>query len=436
MNLPANERSEIAVLSAVLRNGDLIDLILAQDLSRASFTGEFRQTVFTAMQELAASGQKIDLITLSTKLPGCNLELVDLHGQISTDVNIDQWLRLIKQAQAARMMLIDGHNLLAATERSPIEATADNIDKMLAKLGEARRLLDGTRAKNTRQLAAEYLDYCRDLSQYGETGIIPYFPAGTEASMRLHHHRREMHVIAAGTGTGKTALATGFVPIQLAQGLKVLYVCTESDSAAILARIAAQHSRVSHFIVQKRQPNKVELARFGNGLKAIAEYDRQLFIRGCETGISSAAAIRSEVKQIIAEIGALDVLVIDFLQFMQVPQFMQNKDKRLQIDYNVEAVHQMLIELNIAGIIQAQLNRDGQKGNGLPGLEHLKESSKIGELAHTVSFLYRPPDKPDKPPEPAVWYSRKTRNQPPFFLKLAWDGVGYVSAEKYGDGHE
>ena len=122
-----------------------------------------------------------------------------------------------------------------------------------------------------------------------------------------------MHVICGDTGTGKTALAVGAVKEQLLDGLNVGYYCTESASCDILARIAAQFSGISHYAINDRYASRDKFQSFCEALKDTLKFSGQLFIRGCESGMDTPEAIRGDLKQIIAEAGHIDVIVVDFI---------------------------------------------------------------------------------------------------------------------------
>lgn len=213
----------------------------------------------------------------------------------------------------------------------------------------------------------------------------------------------------------------------MAAGLRIAYFCTESDSDSIFGRIAAAVSGVSHYRVQfdKNNLRATELQRLETGLQFIKDHSDSLFIRGVETGIMTPEAIAADARAIISEHGQLDVIVIDFLQGLSVPEYMKRKERHAQIAYCVEELHRLFIDTNTAGIVLAQINRDGQKAASLPGLEHIKDSSVIAQLAHTVSFLHR--DQKDGGAESVKFYSRKTRNQNPFVMELGFNGTKYTS---------
>lgn len=411
---------ENSTLGVLITEPKHFDRVLAAGIEADCFQHPKNRIVFETIERIAKSGKNVDIVTLKSIMPGYGKHLLELSESFATTANMDNWLVLLKEAKAAKIM----RAAIKKASTHSLSETADAINTLLGELATAQRLLADTKTRGTVDILTGYFE------QMQSTGrdTIPYFSADDPASGLIRHSRREMHVIAANTGVGKTAFACGVVARQLEAGLVVAYFCFESDSEAIIGRMAAAVSGVSHYKAVYGSLNNADMSKFENGAKFIKKHAGNIFIRGVETGIMTAEAIRAEVKNIVAERGKLDVIVIDFLQAMSVRSDMRRQERHLQIAHIVTELHKLFIETNCAGIVLAQLNREGSKPGQLPGLEHLKDSSVIAQLAHTVSFLSRP-QKSDYS-ETVKFYSRKTRNQQPFSMELAFDGTKYKAASQ------
>lgn len=425
--IPCVRAAERAVIAAILRtNGALMDLAVAGGLTAESFHDADFQRVYTAMLETAKAGGVCDLVTLGQRLPDHAVQLAELFDSLATTVNFEVWVRQLRQAEAARLVRRAALEYADRAATLPPGEIAGGIAGLAEAVGEAGRIISGQTVRGLTEICRGFME-----GMHTDAETVPYFPPETEAAAKIRHCRREMHVICANTGCGKTCLAAGAVREQLKAGLNVAYFCTESESEQIFARIVAQFCGVSHFIVQEKRPDQERIRRFSSAMEQVLrQYENRLFIRGCETRQNTPEAIRAEVKRIIHAVGRLDVIVIDFLQFMQVPGFLRSKSKLEQVNYCVESLHGIFTEFNAAGIVLAQINREGQRLDGMPGLEHIKDSSVIAQLAHTVSFLHRDQKSPTSTGK-TRFYSRKTRNQNPFALELTWNGAGYDSEPLY-----
>lgn len=428
--IPYNEQIERAVLSAIQRRGQLFEVATAAGISRESFHVSDNARVFEAMAATAAAGEKIDLFLLLKRLPGYEVLLAELDGAISTDTNFREWLSSLRQFEALRRLRTGALELLQG-----IESGTDVAGAIAALTGleeNARRMIAGRKVSTLQETAAALLARFRNTAGLQ---VVPFFPAGTEGAAVLQLHPGEMMVIGARTGYGKTAFACGGVLEQIRAGLVVLYFCTESSSADILARLAAQQSGVSHFEAGRRRPDPAKVNRLAAAVEEInRQHRKRLFINGDECGLITPEIMRGRCREVEAEAGRVDVVIVDFLQGLHAPDFMNRKTSLEQTNYNVQALHAMLAEFQAAGVILAQFNRTGQtdrSGNGMPDITWLKDSSLIEQLAHTVAFLHKV--NFDNENEPTLFYSRKTRNQPPFTkgITLSWNGVGYTSAQRY-----
>ena len=421
-----NIEVEKMVLASILLEPQKMDIAIAQGVTPDSFANTFHRRLFVTMQGIARAGKEIEIVSLSALMPNEEQNILLIASATPTTAYFEQWIQAMKEAEAARFVLSMVKTAAGEIEKgnTPIATT---LSRITAGTEAAAKSLSGLKAMSLKEIATDFIENARN----GLSADVPYFPEHTEGRLDIHHHRREMHVICGDTGTGKTALAVGAVKEQLLEGLIVVFYCTESASGDILARIAAQFSGISHYTINDRYASRDKFQSFCDALKDTLKFSGQLFIRGCESGMDTPEAIRGDLKQIIAEAGHVDVIVIDFIQDMNVPAHLRKASRVEQIDYCVQQLHRCFIECNAAGIVLSQFNREGQKPGVLPGLSHVKDSSKIAQLAHTVSFLYRDPKKIETPDDCTEFYSRKTRNQAPFHVKLFWNGVGYTSRKKY-----
>ncbi len=424
MKVQSEKTIEQAVISAILRNGYLIDMSISRGITEDSFTDESCKLVYKTMLEMVKAGSAVDMIAVNAAMHGNEELLMDLHGKISTDVHFPDWLETLVKMEAARKVQIAAANFAAKAEVASVAECMKGISELEVLVGKSRNMVNSIKIPTLEECAASYMAKGRDKEKL----LVPYYPAGTEGAFILKQARREIHCHAAPSGMGKTAHACGWVYQMIKAGLRVLYICNETESDEILARIAAQVFGVSHFIVKSENPNHQAMLRYVAGMKEIVSMQDRLFIRGSDTGVNTPSSIRHTVRSIIAECGRLDAMVIDFIQNMRVPNYLQKERRVTQLEYCADELHDITMKNNLHTIILSQINRDVLKQGIKPRQEHLKDCSKIAELSHTISFLHY--DR-NKPKEPAMFYSDKTRNQEPFLMMLDWGGAGYVSREKF-----
>lgn len=425
--MPQTIDAEKAIIGCILRESNLIDLIVSSGITDKSFYDAKHKAMFTSALELIKSGTNIDMITLSAILPQFTTEIAECACYIPSTMYINDWIFTVKKSQVSRDIKLLSQTSIQEIDKNHIANINKTIDNMSLELDKAKRLLTNTNIKTTGELALDYFENMKTPKE-----IMPYFEMGTDAYGMIKHCKREMFVICGNTGTGKTALTANMIIEAILNNHNVAYYCDESDSDSIFERIVSAKSGIPHHIIRYSQQSiknsQERMNAYSNGMKFMSDNKDNIFIRGVETGILTPDAIASDVRNIITENGKLDIVVIDFLQALQVPEYMMKKEKHLQIAYCVERLHKLFIECNCAGIVLSQLNREGSKQNVMPSLEHLKDSSVIAQLAHTVSFLHRDQKEGN---EPVKFYSRKTRNQLPFYTELNFDGARYTSPKRF-----
>lgn len=421
--LPSAPAVEKKVLAAILRKPALFDLAQAEGLTAAAFQQADYRRIFETIGAEAAAGRSIDEAALLTLLPDDVPLLAELLTEtIATDANFPEWLAMLRKYQAARGMIAQTARIQREAASSPAEVEK-LLDDMEAATIDARRLLAADQGGDMTATVAE-VEYNLDHPRM----VLPLFPVGSEAAEAVQLHPGEMLVIGAKTGFGKTALAAGFAAELTGAGRGVLYVCTESSSADILARLAGAESGVSHFRATAGRASAEEKQRFRAAIDAFKA--RKLVIRGCERGIITAATVRDELRKMRIAFGRCDVVIIDFLQGLSAMPNLSRASALEQITRTVTALHDLFIQAGAAGIVISQFNRAGQMAggdDGLPNLTWLKDTSSLEQLAHTVAFLYRQKADDAK----TVFFSAKTRNQAPFTVALGFDGARFTSAPRF-----
>ena len=409
---------EKKLISAIMIEPDYIDMLRNQGIRAELFESDVHRKLFEAAEKQYRVSGTVDVTELYSAFDSivCEPELVlsDILCATATTAGIESWIKIFKE-DAAKAALVRA----AETVKAEPDA-AKALDLWLKAESEAQEIMAGTNTKSTRELAAEMLEGI----QHSVNNCVPWFDEHTEAGLAVKHQRGDMYVIGCRSGQGKTALAASITKTNLLLGNRVMYLCTESSSSDILARITAVFSGIPHYIVNDFGDRRIhdfarESARIGK------EYDKTLFIRGNETRINTVEKIRGEAKRIIAEYGKLDLIIIDFFQNLKAPAYMARQDRLAQLNHCTEELHAMFAELHSAGIVLAQLNRkEGVKVE--PDLEHLKGTGYIGELAHAVFFMTR-----DKKANRTALISNKERNMPHLECELIWNGTGYDSRQKF-----
>ena len=156
--------------------------------------------------------------------------------------------------------------------------------------------------------------------------------------------------------------------------------------------------------------------------------DKNLFID--DTPALTPAELRARCRRIAREY-KLDLIIVDYLQLMQIPGTSENRATEIsEISRSLKA---MAKELKVPVVALSQLNRSlEQRPNKRPVMSDLRESGAIEQDADVIVFIYRDEvyneDTMDKGVAEII--ISKQRNGPIGTVKLAFLGQ-YTRFEDY-----
>ncbi|KHD07063.2 hypothetical protein PN36_08550 [Candidatus Thiomargarita nelsonii] len=222
-------------------------------------------------------------------------------------------------------------------------------------------------------------------------------------------------------------------------------VCVHNTSFAMnLAEHAALHNKMPVAVFSMEMSNeqlamrlisslgKVNLQNVRTGnledndwsqmIEAVSELTQSyLFID--ETPALNPTELRSRARRLAREKGQLGLIVIDYLQLMQVPNNKENRTN--EVSEISRALKSLAKELNVPVVALSQLNRSlEQRSNKRPIMSDLRESGEIEQSADLVLFIYRDEvyneDSPDKGKAEII--IAKQRNGPIGTIILTFEG--------------
>jgi replicative DNA helicase len=229
----------------------------------------------------------------------------------------------------------------------------------------------------------------------------------------------DLIIVAARPSMGKTAFAVNMAETVAMRAKKAVAIFSMEMSASQLAfRLISSLGRINQQHLRTGDLAEEEWPRVTNAITLLSE--AKIFID--DTPALSPGELRARARRLKRE-HDLGLIVIDYLQLMQVPGTKENRATEIsEISRSLKALAK---ELNIPVIALSQLNRSlEQRTDKRPMMADLRESGAIEQDADVIIFIYRDeyynPESGEKGVAEII--IGKQRNGPTGMVKLAFLG--------------
>ena len=229
----------------------------------------------------------------------------------------------------------------------------------------------------------------------------------------------DLIILAARPAMGKTAFALNIATYAaIVEKKRVAIFSLEMSTIQLAFRVMATYAGVSQGAIQSGRLTGDEMQRIQGTTERLSE--TPLFI--IDTPALSPTEVRSRARALSSQ-GKVDLVVIDYLQLMQVPERKGNRtDEIAQISRSLKGLAK---ELEAPVIALSQLNRSLEsRPDKRPVMSDLRDSGSIEQDADQVIFLYR--DEYYNPKSKDVGLAEvivgKNRSGPTGTAKLAFQG--------------
>ena len=395
--LPSSVQTEVTILGAMLLDAVAITDATAK-LHAEDFSLDSHQRVYRVIIDLLAQGRAVDLITVMDALSkrreldaiGGAAYLAFLTEGIPRNPNVESYVRIVKDKSLLRQLLgIFNDGMVQASDQSE-EATKvlNDVEVRLAEVADSaiQRGFSGIP-----EIVANSFGSIDALYEQGRevTGLATHYIEFDKMTSGLQNS--ELIIIAARPSMGKTAWAINIAQNCAVRDGKVVAVFSlEMSKASLLRRMLA-----SEAMVGSRKLQTGFIPREDKG-KLIAALDRlmtsKMFVD--DTPGITLAEMRAKARRLRQQEGALDLIVIDYLQLMtgsagsSQRKFENRTQEVSSISRGLKALAK---ELGVPVLALSQLSRGSEQrtGDKKPLLSDLRESGSIEQDADVVAFIHR-----------------------------------------------
>jgi len=390
---PHSLEAEQSVLGGLMLDNSSWDTVSERLVADDFYRHEHRLT-FNAMSELAESAQPLDVVTLSEALErrdqlesvGGLAYLAELARNTPSAGNIRAYADIVRERATLRK-LIQASRQIADSAYAPEGRASDELvneaERLVFQISESRPKFGGPIGMS--QLLTKAVDRIDELfNMKGEmTGISTGFRDLDEMTSGLQPS--DLIIIAGRPSMGKTTFAMNLVEHAVVSGDKPVVVFSmEMPAESLMLRMLSSLGRIDQTRVRTGQLEDEDWPRLTSAVNLLK--DRQLFID--DTPALSPNELRSRVRRIAREHGNIGMVMIDYLQLMQVPGLSENRTAEIsEISRSLKGIAK---EFNCPVVSLSQLNRSlEQRPNKRPVMSDLRESGAIEQDADVIAFVYR-----------------------------------------------
>ncbi|HET6552283.1 MAG TPA: replicative DNA helicase [Dyella sp.] len=435
---PHSIDAEQAVLGGLMLSPDSLDKV-ADRLGEQDFYRKDHRLIWRAITELASKGMPCDAITLGdwfeanglAEMVGGAAYLIELANTTPSAANIGAYADIVREKSVLRQ-LIDAGTGIAEDGYQPegmgVQEVLERAEQAVFKIAES-----GARGKkDTVSMREAVKDAFRILSERFEnkgqlTGVSTGFSDLDELTSGLQPS--DLIIVAARPSMGKTAFSVNIAEAVAMRGKKkaVAIFSMEMSASQLAFRMISSVGRIHAQHLRNGDLAEEDWPRVTNAIALLSE--AKIFID--DTPGLSPVEMRSRSRRLHREHGGLGLIVIDYLQLMQVPG---NKENRAtEISEISRSLKGLAKELNCPVIALSQLNRSlEQRADKRPMMSDLRESGAIEQDADVIMFIYRDEyynkESPDKGLAEII--IGKQRNGPTDTVKLTFLGH-YTKFENY-----
>ncbi|WP_415898228.1 replicative DNA helicase [Neptuniibacter sp. QD72_48] len=391
---PHSMEAEQSVLGGLMLDNNAWDTVSEVVLDDNFYRQEHRK-IYRTMRKLVNDGNPIDVVTLSEELDRTgDLEgaggldyLIELAKNTPSASNIRAYSEIVRDRSLLRQM-ISAANEIADDAFNPDGKTSEEIlnsaEQKIFQIAEDRPNQGGPEGVN--ELLKKAVDRIDTLfnSDGDMTGVTTGFDDLDAKTAGLQPS--DLIIVAARPSMGKTTFAMNLVENALmASNKPVLVFSLEMPAEQLMTRMLSSLGRIDQTRVRTGSLEEEDWPKLTTAVNMMR--DKPLFIDD-QAGISPNE-LRTRARRIVREHGPLSLIMIDYLQLMQMktPGIESRTQEISEISRSLKAIAK---ELECPVVALSQLNRTlEQRPNKRPVNSDLRESGAIEQDADVIMFIYR-----------------------------------------------
>ena len=365
------------------------EVVMADDFYRPE-----HRAIFSVIARLADDTEPADVVTISERLDkrgeledvGGIAYLIEMVEATPSAANIASYAEIVRERSVLRR-LISTTNEINTRADHPEGMTASEIvedaERRIFQLSGDGEKKGGPRVVS--EILSKTVDKIDEL--YHREGSITGLSTGfTDLdAMTSGLQPSDLIIVAGRPSMGKTTFAMNLVEnATMISELPVVVFSLEMPAEQLMMRMLSSLGRIDQTRMRSGQLIQEDWDKLMSAVKMLK--DRKLFID--DTAGISPTEMRSRTRRIAREHGGIALIMIDYLQLMQIPGYSEGRTNEIsEISRSLKAIAK---EMECPVIALSQLNRSlEQRPNKRPVNSDLRESGAIEQDADIISFVYR-----------------------------------------------
>jgi len=395
---PNSVESEQSVLGGLLIHNDSWDQV-ADLIIETDFYEPNNKIIFSAISTLINHEKPADILTVKEQLARTNeLDMVGGFEHLASIAentpsidNIETYAKHVRELSIYRQLIAasqDIANKAFNPKDMEVQELLDLSERRIFDIAEQiqRSKRDIT---NIKDITKDIVNLAHKWEQ--DSGALTGLETGFSKldEMTSGFQNGDLIIIAGRPSMGKTALAMNIVGnVSINQKIPVAVFSLEMPTEQLVLRLVSSFGHIDSKKIRDGSMTETDWNSFNHAVRALEENT----ILVDETPGITPIEIRAKCRRLKRQFPDLGLIMIDYLQLMQVHGRSENRVQEIsEISRSLKALAK---EINVPVIALSQLNRGVEsrpktaKGR-MPQMSDLRESGSIEQDADIIGFIYR-----------------------------------------------
>jgi replicative DNA helicase len=398
--MPHSVEAEQAVLGGLMLDNNawetVSEILIEEDFYRIE-----HRVIFRAFSALSNRDAPFDVLTLSDSLKQQN-QLSDVKGEAylfelakntPSAANILAYADIVRERSVLRQLVTAANEIASnafRTEGRTAQELLDYAEQTVFKISEQGGEAQGGGPQNINTVMAHALDNIQ--TRFDAKGALLGLSTGFKDldAKTSGLQEGELVIVAARPSMGKTTFAMNIAEsaaLDLARNNNnkaVLVFSMEMPAEQLVMRMIASLGRIE---LQRLRTGRLRDEDWPRITSTVSMFSQSKLLIDDSAGLTPSE-VRARARRVAREYGGVALIVIDYLQLMQVPGYTNNRVAEVsEISRSLKALAK---ELKVPVIALSQLNRSLEtRPDKRPVMSDIRESGSIEQDADLILFIYR-----------------------------------------------